>query len=142
MRQTLAPMMRSPFVRFLASGGIAAGVNVLSRVLLSAVMPYEIAVAVAYLAGMLTAYLLMKLFVFEVSGRSTASELRRFALVNAVALAQVWVVSVGLARWLFPMSGFTWHADTVAHVIGVLSPVATSYFGHRSYSFAGGKVPE
>ncbi|MFN4018844.1 MAG: GtrA family protein, partial [Reyranella sp.] len=69
-------------------------------------------------------------------GRGARSELWRFVLVNMLALVQVWIVSVGLARWLFPASGFTFHADTVAHVIGVLFPVLTSYVGHKRFSFA------
>ncbi|MCZ8314956.1 GtrA family protein [Phreatobacter sp.] len=135
MKDLVGDLARSPFLRFLASGGIAAGVNVLARILFSPVMAYEIAVVLAYLVGMLTAYVLMRLFVFEASGRAAGSELWRFAVVNAVALVQVWLVSVGLARWLFPAVGYTFHADTVAHVIGVLSPVLTSYLGHKRYSF-------
>ncbi|PTM53363.1 GtrA family protein [Phreatobacter oligotrophus] len=139
MRGLVGDLARSPFLRFLASGGIAAGVNILARILFSQVMAYEIAVVVAYLAGMLTAYVLMRLFVFEASGRGAGSELWRFAIVNAVALVQVWLVSVGLARWLFPAVGYTFHADTVAHVIGVLSPVLTSYWLHSGFTFGTGR---
>lgn len=124
------------FGRFLVTGGVAAGVNVASRWLFDFVMPFEAAVVVAYLAGMVTAYTLSKLFVFSRSGRSVSDEFLRFAIVNVVALAQVWVVSVGLARYGFPAIGFTWHADDVAHVIGVIVPAVTSYLGHRHFSFA------
>jgi putative flippase GtrA len=128
--------MTGEFLRFLVTGGIAAVVNLASRYALNRLMPFEVAVVIAYLIGMTTAYVLARLFVFEVSGRSVASEFRRFAVVNLVALTIVWLVSVGLARLLFPAVGFTWHADDVAHVIGVLSPVIASYFGHRLYTFA------
>ena len=124
------------FGRFLVTGGIAAGANVLSRWLLNFVMPFEWAVVVAYLVGMTTAYVLSKLFVFSRSGRSVGDEFFRFALVNVVALVQVWLVSVGLARYLFPAIGFTWHAEDVAHLIGVVIPAVTSYLGHRHFSFA------
>jgi putative flippase GtrA len=67
---------------------------------------------------------------------AVASEYTRFALVNLAAVAQVWIVSVGLARLAFPAIGFTWHAETVAHVIGVAIPVFTSYLGHKHFSFA------
>ena len=99
-------------------------------------MPYEVAIVVAYLCGMTVAYLLNKRFVFDASGRSMTSEYVRFALVNLLAVAQVWVVSVGLARLVFPAIGFMGHAETVAHVIGVIVPVFTSYLGHRHFSFA------
>ena len=127
---------RQRFVLFLVAGGLAALVNILSRIAFNWIMPYEVAIVVAYLCGMTAAYLLNKRFVFEASGRSVTSEYARFALVNLLAVAQVWIVSVGLARLVFPAIGFTWHADTVAHVIGVIVPVFTSYLGHRHFSFA------
>jgi putative flippase GtrA len=128
---------RRRFALFVLAGGIAAGVNIVSRIALNYAMPYEAAIVVAYLAGMTTAYLLNKFFVFEASGRSAGSEYLRFALVNLAAVAQVWIVSVGLARLVFPAIGFAWHAETVAHVIGVAVPVFTSYLGHKHFSFAG-----
>jgi putative flippase GtrA len=127
---------RSRFVLFVLAGGTAALVNILSRIVLNWVMPYEVAIIVAYLCGMTTAYLLNRRFVFGSSGRGVASEYTRFALVNLAAVAQVWIVSVGLARLIFPAIGFTWHAETVAHVVGVAIPVFTSYLGHKHFSFA------
>jgi putative flippase GtrA len=99
-------------------------------------MSFEAAVVVAYLLGMTTAYLLARRFVFDASGRSIASEVRRFVLVNIAALGFVWVISVGLARVVFPAINMTWHAEDIAHLIGVLAPAVTSYFGHRFYTFA------
>jgi len=127
---------RKRFALFLVAGGTAALVNILSRIAFNWLMPYEVAIVVAYLCGMTTAYLLNKRFVFASSGRGVASEYTRFALVNLAAVAQVWVVSVGLARLVFPAIGFAWHAETIAHVIGVTIPVFTSYMGHKHFSFA------
>lgn len=129
-------LLDNEFVRFVLTGGTAAAVNIGARMLLSLAMPYETAVAAAYLFGMVTAYLLARRFVFAASGGAMAGEFSRFAFVNLVALAQVWLVSVGLARLLFPAIDFTFHAETVAHAIGVLSPIGTSYIGHRRFSFA------
>ena len=123
------------FVRFLVTGGIAAAVNIAAREILNRAMSYEAAVAVAYLAGMATAFVLARIFVFEASGAAMHREFGRFALVNALAFVQVWLVSVGLARLVFPALGFTRHADTVAHVLGVASPVAVSYLLHKRFSF-------
>ena len=91
-------MTSSRFVRFLLTGGFAALVNLGSRYLLNQYMSFEAAVAVAYLFGVVTAYLLARLFVFEKSGHAIATEFRRFVIVNIVSLAVVWSVSVGLAR--------------------------------------------
>ncbi|KAA3498880.1 GtrA family protein [Rhizobium rhizogenes] len=134
--KSISEMTSSPFVRFVLSGGIAAGVNVLSRAALSTITSYSAAIVIAYLIGMTTAYGLMKLFVFQESGRRPEAEYLRFGLVNVVALGQVWLVSVGLATWLFPLTGFGFHPETVAHVIGVLSPVSTSYFLHKYFTFS------
>ncbi|MCP3871006.1 MAG: GtrA family protein [Gammaproteobacteria bacterium] len=123
------------FTRFALTGGVAALVNLGSRVVLSRFFSFEVAVVLAYLVGMLTAYTLARLFVFNASGRGIRSELIRFTLVNLVALVQVWVISVGLARLIFPALGFTWYPEPVAHFVGVLFPVITSYLGHRHYSF-------
>ncbi len=124
-----------PFVRFLLAGGVAAAVNIGSRLLLSLLLPFEWAIVVAYLIGMTTAYVLTRLFVFETTG-STVREYLRFGLVNVVALVQVWLVTIGLADWIFPALGFAWHPELVAHTIGVLSPVVVSYYGHKLFSFA------
>lgn len=123
------------FIRFVLTGGFAAVVNVASRWLLSFAMAYELAVCLAYLNGMLTAFILSRSFVFDPSSAPVAQQLSRFTLVNAIAFCQVWIVSVGLARLFFPTIGFVWHAETLAHIIGVGSPVITSYFAHRRYSF-------
>jgi len=131
--------MSKQFLRFLLTGGMAALVNLGSRYLLNIVMPFEAAVPIAYLFGMVTAYILARLYVFEKSGRSRFDEFKRFAIVNVFALFVVWAISVGLAEIFFPRIGFTWHAEDVAHFIGVMSPAVISYFAHRTYTFA--KLP-
>jgi putative flippase GtrA len=126
---------RARFLRFVAAGGTAAGVNIVSRIIFSTAMPFEAAVLLAYGLGMIVAFTLNRSLVFEPSGRSVRDESTRFILVNAIAAAQVWVVSVALARLVFPAIGFIWNAETIAHVVGVLSPVFTSYLGHKHISF-------
>ena len=138
--RALAKRLRRPetrrFLAFLLTGGVAAAANVVSRAVFGLVMPYELAVTVAYLVGMTTAFLLARIFVFSGSGRSLHVEYGRFALVNVAALVQVLAVSVLLARVVFPAVGLAWHAEIIAHVIGVLSPVLASYQGHKRFSFA------
>jgi putative flippase GtrA len=123
------------FLRFLLAGGIAALGNMASRLLLSAFMPFEAAVALAYLIGMTMAFLIMRRFVFGASQRDPGTEFGRFAVVNLVAFCAVWLVSVSLARVAFPAIGFTWHAETIAHMIGVLCPVVLSFWGHKAFTF-------
>lgn len=124
------------FAVFLLTGGCAAAVNIAGRATFSLVLPFAPAVALAYIVGMTTAFLLAKLFVFAGSGRRMYVEYCRFALVNGAALVQVLAVSVLLAKIVFPAIGFAWHADLIAHAIGVVSPVLLSYKGHKRFSFA------
>jgi len=128
--------MNGEFARFVICGGIAAAINWLSRIALSDFMPLGSAIVVAYLLGMTTAFLLMKFLVFGKSRRQAHDEYIRFAIVNIVALIQVWLVTEALVKYGFPAIAWHWHAEAVAHGIGVLSPVLTSYLGHRYFSFA------
>jgi putative flippase GtrA len=126
---------RTRFALFLVTGGIAAGVNIVTRIVLERFCGYEAAVGLAYLVGMVTAFILARVFVFKPVGGGAHGQFVRFAMVNGVAFVQVWVVSVGLAEVIFPAVGFDWRPETVAHVIGVLSPAVTSYVLHKRYSF-------
>ena len=139
-RTALATRLRRPearrFIAFLLTGGLAAGINVGSRLVFGLVMPYEAAVTIAYLVGMTAAFFLARMFVFASSGRSLHVEYGRFALVNVASLVQVLAVSVGLAKLVFPALHMTWNAELIAHVVGVLSPVVVSYQGHKRFSFA------
>jgi len=127
--------MTKQFIKFLFTGGIAAGVNLTSRYLLNLVISFEISVVIAYLLGMITAYILARIFVFEASGRSISSEIKRFSIVNLFALLIVWGISVSLARIVFPAMSFTWHANDIAHIIGVIVPAITSFIGHSKFTF-------
>lgn len=126
------------FITFLLTGGIAALVNVGSRAGLSLFVSYQSAVLLAYLFGMITAYALSRWFVFDASGKPVSEELAKFALVNVIAAAQVWSVSMVLNYYLLPAINWSFERELVAHLIGVVSPVATSYFGHKHFSFGTG----
>lgn len=130
----IGALLARPFIRFLLVGGVAALVNIAARIGFNTVVPYEIAIVIAYLFGLSTGFILNRVFVFEGTG-SVISQYWRFTFINLVSLIQVWLISVGLARWGFPAIGFTWNAETVAHAIGVGSPVITSYWAHRHFTF-------
>lgn len=125
------------FLSFILAGGFAAVVNFGSRFLYNIYMSYGNAVIVAYITGMITAFILTKLFVFQKSKHSTKKEFMLFSLVNMVAVMQTYLISVGLAEYLFPKMMFTFYPHAVAHAIGVMVPVFTSYFGHKYFTFKG-----
>jgi len=126
---------RWQFLRFVIAAGLSVPVNLGARVLLSRVIAYEVAIVLSHLCGMLTAYVLIRSFVFEPSGRRPSSELTRFALVNVVSLVVTWVVAVGLLRVVFPRIGFAASPEFVAHFLGLGVAPFTSFYGHRRYSF-------
>ena len=130
-----APEVPRQIARFLLAGGVAALVNVGTRYLLTPVVGYRWSIVLAFVVGLTTAWLLFRRYVFGPSDGSRAAEYLRFGVVNLIALAQVWAVSVLLADYLFPAVRFAFHPYTVAHVIGVLSPIATSFVAHRKWSF-------
>lgn len=125
----------SQFFKFVLAGGFAALVNVVCRYLLNLYMSYEIAIVIAYLIAMTVAYILSRRYVFEKTPDGVVRESMKFALVNAVAIVLVWITSVGLARLIFPAIGFTWYADDIAHMIGVMVPAISSYVGHKYFTF-------
>ncbi|HEY6822454.1 MAG TPA: GtrA family protein [Burkholderiales bacterium] len=123
------------FALFLLSGGAAAAANWGSRFLFSLWMPFEAAVVAAFMVGLVTGFVLMRVFVFEGVARPVLPQAGRYAIVNAAALMQTFVVSVVMARWALPAVGVREHAEPLGHLAGVLFPVVTSYFAHRMYTF-------
>ena len=123
------------FIAFLFAGGFAAVVNFGSRFFYNEYMSFGNAVIVAYITGMITAFVLSKLFVFEQSKHSTKKEFFYFTLVNVVAIIQTYVISVGLAQYIFPSINFTFYPHAIAHAAGVAFPVFTSFIGHKYFSF-------
>ena len=127
--------MTRRFVLFLVSGGIAAALNWGSRFLFSLWMPFEWAVVCAFGVGLASGFILMRTIAFEGRGKPALPQAGRYAVVNAAALAQTWIVSVVLARWALPAMGVHERAESIGHLVGVLFPVVTSYFAHRMYTF-------
>lgn len=126
---------RTRFALFVITGSIAAGVNIFSRWLLGHLFSFEVSIGIAFLFGVTTAFFLARIFVFEPVAGDAHGQFVRFVLVNVIALAQVWLISVGLARMVFPAIGFVWQPELVAHVIGVMSPIVSSYLLHKHFSF-------
>ena len=128
-------MIGRTFPRFLVAGGIAALANMGSRWLFDLALPYVPSIVLAYLVGMVTAFLLNRRFVFTGAGNALRQQVTWFTIINLLAVAQTLLVSVALAWYLFPWLGWRWHAETIAHVVGVVVPVFTSYLGHKRLTF-------
>ena len=128
-------MLTKQFLCFILSGGVAAGLNWGSRFLFSLVAPFEVAVVLAFFVGLLSGFILMRFFVFDGGGKPIVPQAGKYIAVNLFALLQTLLLSLVLARWVLPSVGITDHAEALAHLVGVLVPVVTSYFGHKFSTF-------
>lgn len=123
------------FLAFLVTGGLAAAVNFGSRIAYNQWVGFSSAVILAYLTGMLTAFLLARAFVFTESQQAVHRSAAFFVLVNLAAVAQTWLITMGFARYLLPELGVKRFVPEIAHAVGVAAPVFTSYLGHKHWSF-------
>jgi putative flippase GtrA len=128
-------MISSRFLAFVVVGGVAALVNFSSRILLGPLLGYVPSIVFAYCIGMLTAFVLNRMFVFKDAGNGIRHQALWFTLVNIAAVLQTVLISVCLARWVFPSIGMDFHPETLAHATGILVPVFTSYVGHKRLTF-------
>lgn len=127
--------MTREFLGFAVVGIVAGGINIAARYLIDYFTSYEAAVALAFPIALTVAFALNRNYVFKSEKPQTASQFLRFAIVNLSALFQVWVISVGLVRYVFPAIGFVWHPELIGHSIGVASPVLTSFLFYKYWIF-------
>jgi len=120
---------------FVAASAVAAVANLVSRVALSLFVPYAAAIVGAFCVGVSTAFVLNRHFVFAAAADPIGLQFLRFVAINLIGLAQTLIISLVLAVYVLPSAGWTWHAETVAHAVGIAVPVATSFLGHKYFSF-------
>ncbi len=123
------------FVLFLITGGIAAAVNFGSRIVYNLWLDYSTSILIAYLTGMITAFVLARMFVFTETSHGIRRSAVYFSFVNVVAVAQTWAISMVLANYALPAMGVSRFVPEIAHAVGVAFPVFTSYLGHKHWSF-------
>ena len=123
------------FARFVATGSIAAVTNLIARAILDNVLPFEAAVVLAYIAGMVVAFILFQRAIFGNPGSPLRRRIFRFTLVNMLGLAIATIVSTLLARQVLPALNWTFYPFAVAHFIGVAAPTLSSYFLHKHYTY-------
>ncbi len=123
------------FLVFLLTGGLAAAINFGSRIVYNQWVEFSVAVILAYITGMITAFLLARAFVFTDGSQSVQRSATFFVLVNAIAVLQTWAISMLLAYYVLHWVGITRFVPEIAHAVGVVVPVFTSYLGHKRWSF-------
>lgn len=120
---------------FIATGGVAALVNFFSRILYDIWLSFSAAIVLAYVSGMITAFVLAKLFVFKHGQQSLHKSALFFTLVNLFAVLQTWAVSMFLYHYGLSYLDVKAFKSEISHAVGVLLPVFTSFLGHKYLSF-------
>ena len=126
------------FLIFLATGGTAALVNFVSRIIYDQWLAFSTSVLLAYMTGMVTAYVLARAFVFKTSVQPLHRSIAFFVLVNALAIVQTWAISLLMLYQVLPALQIDLLAPELAHATGIVVPVFTSYLGHKYWSFRSG----
>ena len=117
------------------AGGLAALVNLSSRYVLSSILQYEIAVAIAVS--------------FRHDDRVSSHSAICLRGERTAHGSRIWSVRLGQCSWLYPSLDrqrrssprgvsqirFDWHAEEIAHLVGMVSPIAVSYYGNKHFSF-------
>ena len=120
---------------FVLAGSIAALINIISRIILTIFLDFEISVFISYLLAMITSFLLQRKYVFKSTKKSYKRSFAGFLLVHFVTLLQVWIVSFLLKFWLINFISSVTIVEFIAHVFGLGIPAFTSYFGHKYITF-------
>lgn len=123
------------FMVFILTGGFAAVVNFGSRIIYNTFVDFSPAVTLAFLTGMVTGFILAKLFVFKGSVHSTKKSAVLYLVVNVIAFAQTWIVSMALAYHILPAMGVYQFDRTIASAVGISIPVFTSFIAHKYITF-------
>lgn len=129
-------MERIPqIVRFLLLGGLAAAVNWLVRIPLSVFLPFDMAVALAYLIGMSAGFTLYRKYVFPGASRPLIEQVVVFLGVNLVGA----IVVLGLSRLFVDMpigdSLPPLVRESVAHGVAIGIGAVVNFLGHKLLTF-------
>ena len=123
------------FIRFLLSGGAAAAANFGSRFAFSHFLPYVPSVILAFFVGLLTGFVLMRVFVFVDAGKLSSRQVGYYVGINILGLGMTVAVSVigsHLMALVVPDSKID---EAVGHLFGVCAPVLVSFYGHKYLTF-------
>jgi putative flippase GtrA len=137
LRRLLAFYWSQQFARFLLVGGVALLCHWLSRFAFNLFVDYGWAIVLAYLVGMVVAFVLNKIYVFPFSQRSLDFEIFFFFLVNIAAFPLVWVVAYVLGEWVLAKYLARAIALALAHGFAITLPVFVNYALHKLVTFRG-----
>lgn len=132
----LQSFVSKQFVTFIFTGGLAAAVNFSTRIIFSQYFSFSVSIVLAYLLGMITAFLLAKAFVFQESENSIQKSIFWFVAINVLAVLQTWAISMAMYHHILVLLNIeTVFNKEISHALGVVFPVFTSFIGHKYLTF-------
>ena len=123
------------FFRFLLVGGFAAFANITSRIIFSKFFSYKLSIIFSFLVGLTTGFILMRNYVFVFQKNLIYRQIQRFILINLLNLIQIYFISLALNSLMSLLITKVELVELIAHIVGVLFPVITSYFAHKYFTF-------
>jgi putative flippase GtrA len=136
MNNLLQRRLPTESLRFLVAGGFAALANWLVRFPLSTVLPFDAAVAVAYIIGMCIGFVLYRHWVFPRTTVSLSIQILRFIAVNLVGAVVVITVAPQFAS-LIANGGLSQPvSQALGHAAAIALGAVVNYFGHKLITFA------
>ena len=122
--------------RFLLAGGGISAVNWLARFPLSIVLPFWLAVGVAYAVGMALGFELYRRWVFPGSTLPLGKQIPRFIGVNLAGMTTVIGGAAALVVLLRPTMLPPAVVEGLAHATAIIAGAVVNYLGHRAVTFA------
>lgn len=122
------------FLLFLGVGTSAAVLNWLTRLVLDNWISFPVAVLLAYVVGMTTAFELNRRFVFPSSPRPVLKQAKVFILINLAFLPVVWGASI-LFKTLLDEAGIMSFTEGVAHGLALTLPVLITFLIYKFIAF-------
>ena len=123
------------FLYFIFTGGIAAIVNIILRIIFSFFLDFTPSILLSYLIAMALAYFLARRFVFIKSKKPIYSSFALFSLINLLAVIQTLLISIFAREYLLEKAISVQYVNFISHTLGVSTPVFTSFLGHKYFSF-------
>ena len=123
------------FAVFFIISIFAAAVNFFTRIIVNKWTDFSNAVLVAYLVAMFFAFFMGKKIVFKNSTQPLTRSVLFFTLINLLGIIQAWAVSTFLYKYLTNLGLVELYRAEISHIIGIATPVFSSFLGHKFISF-------
>lgn len=134
------PIQRTDQVRqvilFMAAGSVAAAANFVSRLAFSGLVTFPLAVTLAYLVGLATAFALNRWLVFPHSRKPIQQQAVGFVITNLAFLPAVLLTALFLRHWLTNLE-LTQYPQEIAHLTAITLPTIFSYLIYKFRVFGG-----